>query len=446
MQHALPKKSDTRESSTESPRSDFQSLLISMHTPMQAAPQTQATQPAKHEENFKPAEAAPQTPSKEIKYDANEKLATPTNINPMAQKAGHETAESKLDNKQEVKNSTTASQRLDQIRSDLLGLSKNKPTETRNAQKPIAELKAKSPAERLMHAQTTLKEVALQPNAVIERNHGLKRLMEELGLLNPRLNAKKLETANKAGHRSEIETTDSKNTAKLGTQPAISKAGDGSKNQDPSAFNQFKDENKYAKSTNKIVSRETKSVDLPVIATPLQTNQKTEDFAQRVDLTVKTMQPNQPAASEVARANIDAPALSTVLRQQLDEIISRAQIQITDTQNANFSVRLNPKDLGRVDLDLRLRDGELTGKIVVESEAVRQEMQNFLNDSNSNPDFKGDFRNIDVEVRPDQQNARENQREKNPEHIIPDLIARNEPAYETNSGLSQRSTPVGIYA
>jgi len=433
-------------------------MLVAMHTPTQPATPTPSAQPVKREESFKPAEVAPQTPSKEIKYDTNEKLTAPGEINPTAQKAGHEASENKLESKQEVKPSMTASQRLDQIRADLLGLSKNKLAvgESRHAQKSVQDLKLKTPAERLSHAQATLKEVNIQPNAVLERNHGLKRLMEELGLLHPRFAAKKIETANKAGHRTEIESADNKNNSKLGAQHATAKTGDGSKNQDQSSFNSSKDEGKYTKPANKIVSRET-SLTPPSLASepngalggkgeagakisqPIDP-QRNDDFAPKpVVLTQRSM-------TELARANIDAPALSSMLRQQLDEIMSRAHIQIADTQNANFSVKLNPKDLGRVDLDLRLRDGELTGKIVVESEAVRQEMQNFLNDSNSNPDFKGDFRNIDVEVRPEQQNARENQREKNADPILPDLVTRNDASRETNPELSQRSTPVGIYA
>lgn len=136
---------------------------------------------------------------------------------------------------------------------------------------------------------------------------------------------------------------------------------------------------------------------------------------------------------ENTRTAVENPLLRPELVRQFNEIMNRAQVLIQDTQNAQFSVRLYPREIGRMEIDLKLIDGEIRGKIVVESEEVKNEMQNFLQNSQDNSGAeKYDLNKIDIEVRSGNRNAQNPQKTPEPEELLRNIVAHSAVAtYDT---------------
>ncbi len=68
-------------------------------------------------------------------------------------------------------------------------------------------------------------------------------------------------------------------------------------------------------------------------------------------------------------------------RENLEAIINRAKITVRDSKNGNFSVKLYPKELGNLNVQLSMENGVIHGKFHVESDeaknALLQNMENF---------------------------------------------------------------------
>jgi flagellar hook-length control protein FliK len=58
-------------------------------------------------------------------------------------------------------------------------------------------------------------------------------------------------------------------------------------------------------------------------------------------------------------------------RQNLQEIIDKARITVRDSRNGNFSVKLYPRELGNVNVNLSLDHGTITARFVVDSEEAK---------------------------------------------------------------------------
>jgi flagellar hook-length control protein FliK len=130
-------------------------------------------------------------------------------------------------------------------------------------------------------------------------------------------------------------------------------------------------------------------------------------------------------AAESMRSAVENPLLRPELVRQFNEIISRAQVLITDTQNAQFSVRLFPREIGRLEIDLKLIEGEIRGKIVVESENVKNELENFLqNREHSGSSREFDLNKIDIEVRSGNQNAQNPQQAPDTQEVLQNLVTQ----------------------
>ncbi len=60
-----------------------------------------------------------------------------------------------------------------------------------------------------------------------------------------------------------------------------------------------------------------------------------------------------------------------LFRESLERIIERAQVTVRNGRNASFSVRLNPPELGNLNIHLGLHDGVVHGKFLVTTQEAR---------------------------------------------------------------------------
>lgn len=67
-------------------------------------------------------------------------------------------------------------------------------------------------------------------------------------------------------------------------------------------------------------------------------------------------------------------------RENLQDIIDKAKISVRDSRNGTFTVRLNPRELGNVNVNLIMENGVITGKFFVDSDDVKIQLQNNLSD------------------------------------------------------------------
>lgn len=58
-------------------------------------------------------------------------------------------------------------------------------------------------------------------------------------------------------------------------------------------------------------------------------------------------------------------------REQMQQLLDRAKVSVRDNRNASFSVRLYPRELGRMNLSLGLEQGVINGRFLVESGQAR---------------------------------------------------------------------------
>lgn len=67
-------------------------------------------------------------------------------------------------------------------------------------------------------------------------------------------------------------------------------------------------------------------------------------------------------------------------KENLQEVIDKARITIRDNRNGAFTVRLNPQELGNVNVNLVMENGVITGKFLVDNEDVKSMLVSSLND------------------------------------------------------------------
>lgn len=67
-------------------------------------------------------------------------------------------------------------------------------------------------------------------------------------------------------------------------------------------------------------------------------------------------------------------------RETLQEIIDKAKVSVRDSRNGSFTVKLNPQELGNVNVNLVMENGVITGKFLVDNEDVKSMLLNSLND------------------------------------------------------------------
>jgi flagellar hook-length control protein FliK len=69
---------------------------------------------------------------------------------------------------------------------------------------------------------------------------------------------------------------------------------------------------------------------------------------------------------------------SSLFRENLDAIIQNAKVFVKDSRNGSFSVRLHPRELGSVNINLGLRDGIVHGKFLVNTQEAKDLLVNNL--------------------------------------------------------------------
>jgi len=74
--------------------------------------------------------------------------------------------------------------------------------------------------------------------------------------------------------------------------------------------------------------------------------------------------------NDAAARHSDAPSAqrnAALFRENLESILQHAKVAVKDGQNASFSMRLHPRELGRVNVSLNLQDGVIIGKFMVDT-------------------------------------------------------------------------------
>ena len=310
--------------------------------------------------------------------------------------------------------------------------------ETLKAEKKPVVFKGESPTHTLTILEKT-------PDLVLMSSDGLKKLGEKLGFsLLGKMHEKLIEKNRPADISQQVTRTEIRSES---AQPAIPQKGQkaGAGEQDFTGEHQQTRSGRHAAVKN--VSRETSATETTASLRPAQADLTATVTPSSQDTSPLRAQANTIAASEVRlseaatsaraaeniRTAVENPMLRPELVRQFNEIVSRAQVLVTDTQNAQFSVKLFPREIGRMEIDLKLIDGEIRGKIIVESEDVKNEMQNFLqNRERSGSAEQFDMNKIDIEVRSGNRNAQNPQQTPDTQELLQNLVTQSaSAAYST---------------
>ena len=65
--------------------------------------------------------------------------------------------------------------------------------------------------------------------------------------------------------------------------------------------------------------------------------------------------------------------------RQFQSILDQAKITVKDGRNGSFNVRLYPESLGKVNVNLKLEDGVLAGRFLVDNNDAKEALQNNIN-------------------------------------------------------------------
>lgn len=281
----------------------------------------------------------------------------------------------------------------------------------------------------------TLTLLEKSPDLVLMGHDGLKKLGEKLGLSLLSKVSEKLNEKNRAQEntvtangrteaRSEVMTTMAARAQKAGERESESRAEIPAKAMRPMPARTVSRETTTTTQENLLSQNPARGEQLLGPANPEPAAARNAAIVSQGEFRLyDAASSTRPA--ENARTAVENPTLRPELVRQFNEIISRAQVLINDAQNAQFSVRLFPREIGRMEIDLKLIDGEIRGKIVVESEEVKSEMQNFLQNSNDNSGAeKYDLNKIDIEVRSGNRNAQNSQQPPDTEELLQNLVTR----------------------
>lgn len=302
--------------------------------------------------------------------------------------------------------------------------------QTEKAEKKPVVFKGESPSHTLAVLEKT-------PDLVLMSSDGLKKLGEKIGRsLLGKVN-EKLSTKNRPLElpqwplRSEVRSDSAQPTVQHKNQKAG--AGEREPIQDHQQLRSgrqvaLKHVSRETSATEPAVSLRQAQADIVGVVNP--SNHDTTTLRTQLNATPTSEirlseAANSARAAENIRTAVENPVLRPDLVRQFNEIISRAQVLVTDTQNAHFNVRLYPRELGRMEIDLKLVDGVLRGKIVVESEEVKNEMQNFLqNREHGGSAEQFDMNQIHIEVRSGNRNAQNPQQAPDTEELLQKLVTQ----------------------
>lgn len=430
-------------------RADFGAYLAAMAQPLK--PEARFDVPAMKMDPA-PAEKTPALPHTPPPQSSD---ATPQNS---AQKAGHEpasqtqpvagTKEARENSEPaEVKGNKVQVTRNEKEFLELLGASAKHAVVAVSTEKKIVparqgdnttgplknpQLKA-SPSIKNETAAHTLTQLEKIPDLVLASSDGLKRLGEKLGIA---FLSKVSEKLSEKQTKTESSTTQLRTEARAEqvittTAARVQKTGDGAGQQGFDAQSNTRSARNFqtrnvSRETQQDVALSPSKGDLTAMLRPAQHDDKPATISNSFHTEIRLADPvTSTRGAETIRAAVENPAMRTDLLRQMSEVMTRAQVLVTDNQNAQFSVKLYPRELGRMEIDLKLVDGEIKGKIVVESEEVKNEMQNFLqNRENGASGQEVDLNRIDIEVRNGNQNAHNPERTPDADTLIKNLVTR----------------------
>jgi flagellar hook-length control protein FliK len=105
------------------------------------------------------------------------------------------------------------------------------------------------------------------------------------------------------------------------------------------------------------------------------------------------------SASILQKTNAGYTAKGSAFGDQLDTIMQNAKVTMRDSKNGSFSIRLYPESLGKVNVNLSLEQGVISGKFLVDStdakEALLENIQSVIDRLEENGISVGGF-NVNV--------------------------------------------------
>lgn len=85
-------------------------------------------------------------------------------------------------------------------------------------------------------------------------------------------------------------------------------------------------------------------------------------------------------SSKSAIEKMDHASKMPDFKENLQEIIDKARITVRDSRNGTFTVKLNPQELGNVNVNLIMENGVINGKFLVDNEDAKSMLLSNLND------------------------------------------------------------------
>ncbi|HRP67930.1 MAG TPA: hypothetical protein PLY93_00140 [Turneriella sp.] len=297
---------------------------------------------------------------------------------------------------------------------------------------------------------TALLQLQKTPDTLLLNVDGLRRLSEKLGVsflqkVEEKLNAKK---DSQKSHTPQSKTTSKEWVSTEALNNRVQKAGDTPPQNNAKNTTFLSKAEMHGKKAH-IVSRETISTNViekqPTVNTvelkPI-THEKNNQTPVDIRLSDSVSSVRTQTIHRTAIENTTTPA---ALSRQLTDVMARAHVLIADSQNAQFTVKLFPREIGRMEIDLKMVEGEIRGKIVVENEEVKSELQNFLNQNNNKEGESVDLNRVNIEVRNGNQQAANPEKSRTEEALLQDLVVRAATsAYEASAGEVVKNG--GLYA
>lgn len=104
-----------------------------------------------------------------------------------------------------------------------------------------------------------------------------------------------------------------------------------------------------------------------------------------------------------------AQAKSSVFKEQINDIINRSRVVISDKKNGHLNLKLYPEKLGHVNIHLGLENGTLTGKFTVESHEAKEVLLSQMDELMEQLEKEGmELGSFEVNVREQQQKFGQN--------------------------------------
>jgi flagellar hook-length control protein FliK len=224
----------------------------------------------------------------------------------------------------------------------------------------------------------------------------LDRLKKLVETANERSGIKKLNT--KEFNFAKNPDADFKEIAGIGTlKKQISTLADELKQH----LNVRKQENVISKNSEQVI--ENKNLNNQKIFNEVPSNEKIENMHSKDNGAAFNFssfrKETEGSASILQKTNAGYTGKGSAFGDQLDTIMQNAKVTVRDSKNGSFSIRLYPESLGKVNVNLSLEQGVISGKFLVDStdakEALLENIQSVIDKLQENGISVGGF-NVNV--------------------------------------------------